>query len=219
MFSQNRKNWNELDYINADEFYSYQTENDITGDFFVTISDTFNYYERPIVIKNSEKKEMVRIEFKDNDIVTIFQSKKYLRNDTLNPLNPWLMSLNPDYFSLAFECINITSDYYVVKLNENELGYIDIVNPDFKKVLIEDFVKHWTLSGFDFDRSTNPLRNEPKENGNIILNPLTKKYKLWRAEALEIKGEWLKVKTVKDEEGWLKWREGENILIRMYYSC
>jgi hypothetical protein len=195
VFSQNRKNWTELDYINAEVFHSFQTDNDITGDYFVTISDTFNYYENPIVITNSEYKEIVRIEFRDNDIFTSYYSKDYFRNDTLNPLNPWLISLNPDYFSLVFECVNITSDHYVVKLNDNELGYIEIVNTDFKKVSIEDFVKTWTVSGFDFDRSTNPLRNEPNENGNIISNPLTGKYKIWRAGVLEIRGDWLKVKT------------------------
>ena len=34
VISQNRKNWTQLDYLNADESYPFQTENDITGIFF-----------------------------------------------------------------------------------------------------------------------------------------------------------------------------------------
>ena len=217
--SQNRKNWTQLDYLNADESYPFQTENDITGIFFVTISDTLNYYENPIVITDSENKEIAKIEFTENDVVTTFNGKEYSRNDTLNPLNPWLLVLNPDYFRLAFECIDMTSDHYVIKLNENELGYIELENPDYKKESIEDFVKSWTVLGFDFDRSTNALREEPNENGKIIPNPNADKYKIWTGGVLEIKGDWLKIKTIKDEVGWIKWRDGHKVLIRMYYAC
>ncbi|QLE01284.1 hypothetical protein HX109_06775 [Galbibacter sp. BG1] len=219
LLSQDRKNWTQLDYLNADESYPFQTEKDITGNFFVTISDTLNYYENPIVITDSENKEIARIEFTKNDIVTTFYGKDYSRNDTLNPLNPWLLVLNPEYFRLSFECIDMTSDHYVIKLNDNELGYIELENRDFKKESIEDFVKGWTVFRFDFDRSRNALREEPKENGIIIPNPNADKFKIWTGGVLEMKGDWLKIKTVKDEVGWVKWKDGHKVLIRMYYAC
>ena len=113
----------------------------------------------------------------------------------------------------------MSSDHYIVKLNDNELGYIEIGNLDFKKVTIEDFVKNWTILGFDFDRSINVLREEPKENGKIISNRLTVKYNIWRGSVLEIDGDWLRIKTVRDEVGWIQWKEGQKVLIRMYYTC
>ena len=113
----------------------------------------------------------------------------------------------------------MTSDHYVIKLNDNELGLIELENSNFRKESIEDFVKSWTIFGFDFDRSTNALREEPKEKGKIIPNPNADKYKIWTGEVLEIEGEWLKIKTIKDEVGWVKWRNGHKVLIRMYYAC
>ena len=49
IYSQNRKNWTELDYLNFDDSYPFEAETDITGIFFVTISDTLNYYAKPII--------------------------------------------------------------------------------------------------------------------------------------------------------------------------
>ncbi|NMM50769.1 hypothetical protein [Marinigracilibium pacificum] len=217
-FSQNRKNWTELDYLNADEF-RFQTENDITGKFFVTVSDNFNYYTNPIIIKDLRNKEIVKIEFSETGIDIVFEGIKYQGNDTSNPLKPWLLMLNPDFFRLVFECVDITANHYVVKLNENEVGYIATDNPDFKRVTIEDFIKHWTELGFDFDRSTNPLRTEPNEGGQIILNSLNEKYKIWTGGILELRSDWLKIRTINDEVGWIKWRDGQKVLIKMYYAC
>ena len=75
----------------------------------------------------------------------------------------------------------------------------------------------WTTLGFDFDRNENPLRTEPLDNSTVI--PNNSKYKIWRAEKIELKGDWIKVKTSDKEEGWVKWKQGNEIIIRLYFAC
>ena len=72
------------------------------------------------------------------------------------------------------------------------------------------------IVGFDFNRETNPLRESPIENSSIIKHPDQDKYKIWDGESLEVKDNWIKVKTVAKEIGWVKWRDGNKVLIRMY---
>ena len=218
-FCQDRKDWTELDYLNQDESYPFETEKDFSGEYFITLSDKFDYYNQPIIIRDKEQKEIVRIEFKDNRILTTYRGRTYKQNDLSNPLSPWLLVLNPDYFRLALECIDTTENFYVVKLNEEDLGFIDKTTDNFQKEGIEEFFKDWLALGIDFDRSINPLREKNDENSQIIQNELNQKYKIWTGDVLEMNGDWLKIKTFKEEIGWLRWRKGNEILIRIYYAC
>jgi len=215
---QNRKDWTRLDYLNKASESPFMTEKDISGQCFIILADNFDYYKNPIIIKTADKKEFIRLEFGET-LVTTFNSKSYVQCDQTNPFNPWLFGCNPDYFSLAFECVDSTGTDYRVKINEREFALISKQNKDFKKQKITDFVKDWTTLGCDFDRHANPLRETPKSDGKIINHPDQKEYKIWNGESLEIQGDWIKVKTLKNEIGWIKWRTGNKVLIRMYFAC
>ncbi len=193
-------------------------ERDISGQCFIILSDNFDYYKYPIIIKSTDNKEIIRIEFSDSlGMTTIFKGRLYRQFDNQNTFKPWLFSDNSDYFRLAFECVDSTGTNYKVKINEKEFALISKQNNDFKKQKITDFVKDWTTLGCDFDRSANPLRENP--NGKIINHPDQKEYKIWNGESLEVQGDWIKVKTLKNEIGWIKWRSRTKVLIRMYFAC
>ncbi len=34
-----------------------------------------------------------------------------------------------------------------------------------------------------------------------------------------MEGDWIKVKTILGEIGWIRWRDGEKVLIRIDYAC
>ncbi len=221
-FGQNRKDWTQLDFLNKASEDPFMTENDISGQCFIRLSDNFDYYKTPIIIRSTDKMEILRIEFSDSlgtttTVTTTFKGQSYKQFDNQNPFNPWLFSDNSDYFRLAFECVDSTGTQYKVKINDEEVVSISKDNTDFKKQEITDFVIDWTSLGFDFDRSANPLRESP--NGKIIIHADQKEYKIWTGESLEVKGDWIKVKTLKNEVGWVKWRSGNKVLIRMYFAC
>jgi hypothetical protein len=98
-------------------------------------------------------------------------------------------------------------------------GLIKKVDSLFKFETVSTYVSEWTTLGLDFDRLQNPLRQEPSDNAAVILNEDTKKYKIWRAEKIEMKGDWLKVKTKDKKEGWIRWRRDDKIIIQLYFAC
>ena len=220
--AQNRKNWTELDFLNFSKENQFNVESDIYGNCFIILSEEFDYYKKPIMISDEKLNVILKIEYNEiKGFVTTFKDKIYDKNNSLlNPFKPWLWSENPDYFNFALECVDTIGDFYKVKLNEIDFGLINKFNNDFRKQSINEFVLEYTSDpmGLDFDRNSNPLRREPNEKSKIIKHSEQSKYKIWRATTIEIKDEWMKIETIKQEIGWLKWRDGNKILIRMYYS-
>ncbi len=195
---QNRKDWTRLDFLNQAAESLFKAEQNISGQCFIILADKFDYYKRPIIIKSADNKELIRVEVRES-LITTFNGKSYIQCDQENPFKPWLFGCNPDYFQLAFECIDSTGTDYKVKINETESVLISKTNSDFKKQSIAEFVKDWTTLGCDFDRSANPLRETPTSNGKIIEHPDQKQYKIWNGESLEVQGDWIKIKTLTNE--------------------
>ena len=221
-FGQNANNWTILDDLNQNPNFPFKTEKEIRGICFLTLSDNFDYYHSPIIVKNTNNELVAKIEFVDTiGIQTTYEDQTYNSFDTLNPFKPWLWIDNPDYFRLAFECTDTTREYYKVWLNEEDFTFINKTDKSFKKQSLNDFILRWTASpmGLDFNRKSNPLKRNPNEQSEIISQELPNKYKIWNAESIIIKGNWMKVKTITDEVGWIKWREGKKLFIRMYFAC
>ena len=220
LFGQDRSNWTRLDFLNRTKENPFIPQDNINGICFVTLADTFNYYKKPIIINDKDKNEVLKIQFTDSlGLTTTFNGKKYSRRDTGNTFNPWLWINSEEYFQLAFECTDTSGAYYKVLLTNKDFAFINKKNKDFKKQSIASFVKEWTSIGFDFDRSANPLRQSANDNSKIIKHKDQDKYKIWQGESIEVKGDWIKVKTVKDEVGWVRWRQGKKVLIRLYFAC
>lgn len=217
---QDWSNWTILDHLNNQTEDPFTTERNITGLCFVILADDFNYYKDPVVIKGPNDNEVLRITFTDSgELLTTYKGRTYKQYDSSNTFRPWLFVDNPDYFRIAFECVDTIGASYKVRLNETDFALIEKKNKNFKKESISDFISGWTSMGFDFNRTINPVKEVPKENSKSIIHKEQQKYRIWRGECLEVKGDWIKVKTIKDEIGWVRWRIGTKLLIRMYYAC
>jgi hypothetical protein len=180
-----------------------------------------NHLENDLIIYDSNRKPKVVVRQTEHDVTTKFGGKSYSRNDHSNPFSPRLFVDNPDYFRLIFDCLKSTGKYYQVTINQstNEIGFIKKADSLFKFQTVIEYVSEWTTLGLDFDRTQNPLRQEPSDNATVISNDDQKKYKIWRAEKLEMKGDWMKVKIRDKEEGWIRWRLADRILIHIYFAC
>ncbi|NME67996.1 hypothetical protein [Flammeovirga aprica] len=221
-FSQERDHRASLDYLNQSIEYPFITEKNIDGLCFITLSNNFDYYQNPILLTDKDNQQIASIEFVDTlGIITTFKGRQFRSYDNSNPFKPWLWVDNPDYLRLTFECTDSIGNFYKVRLNESEFAWIKKTDENFKKETIENFVLKWTSEPMklDFNRLINPLKKEPKSDSENIDNPEQGKYKIWEATSLEIFGDWIKIKTIMDEIGWIKWRDGNKVLIRMYYAC
>jgi len=208
----------DLDFINADKF---ESDGQIKGVGLVEIDLGRDYYRRDLIIYDSKGNPKITIRVTDNDVTTKLGDKSYSRNDNTNPFNPRLFGDNPDYFRLIFDCTKSTDKYYQVVVDQktNEFGFIKKADSLFKFETVIEYVSEWTTLGLDFDRTQNPLRQKPSDNATIISNDDQKKYKIWRADKIEMKGDWLKVKIRDNEQGWIRWRQNDKIVIRLYFAC
>ena len=210
---------NVLDYLN-ENIEEFKFEKDINNIGFIVLADGFDYYKNSIIVNDSLKNELLQIDFSDDDIITIFNNKEYRRNDNKNPLDSWVFNLDSDYFNIAFLCEKIDDVGYHVRLNQNQLGFVNKNDKRFEFVSINSYVEGFLVLGLDFKRNENPLRNSPKEDSEILNNELEKKYKIWNAEFIEMKGEWIKIKIeISNETGWIKWKNKNKMNIRMYFTC
>jgi hypothetical protein len=220
--SINRSQWTNLDYLNQDSEYPFVAEDSIIGIGIVTISDTIETYNKKLSVYNTSGKVIATVELKESDVITVYRGKTYNRHDSLNLFSPRLYITNPDYFRLAFDCTSSDNEFYTVIINRQSGETAKIKKHDkfFKFQTIEEFVDNWTGIGIDFDRSTNPLRKSPSDKAEDINNNKQTTYKIWSAEKISIKGDWIEIKIEDTEEtGWIRWRKGNQILIRMYYAC
>lgn len=206
-----------LDYINnpPDLFIP---ERSITGLCFIILDDGFGLYKTPIVINETNGAELLKIEFENSLLKTTYKGKPNDQHDSKHAFNPWLFINNPDYFRIALECTDSSGLFYKVRLNEIDYALINKKDRTFTKQRISDFVITWTSTGVDFNRTTNPLKESPSDESKTILHPEQKKYKIWYAESQDIQGDWIKVKTIKDEVGWIRWTKGHELLIKMYFA-
>ncbi len=208
----------DLDFINADKF---EPDGQIKGIGLVKIELGRESFDKDLIIYDSKGTPKIIIRATDDDVVTKIGGKTYSRNDNANPFNPRFFVDNPDYFRLIFDCTKSTDKNYQVIIDQktNEVGFIKKADSLFKFETAAEYVSEWTSGSFDFDRTQNPLRQEPSDNATVISNVDQKKYKIWRAEKIEMKGDWIKVKIRDNEEGWIRWRQGDKIVIKIYFAC
>jgi hypothetical protein len=207
----------ELNFVNREPF---EQDGKMKGSGVIAINPNSSTYGKDFIIYDDQENPKIIIHHDENDVTTKYKNQVYTHNNSSNPFQPKLFGSNPDYFRLLFNCLGKTDKYYKVIINEmtEETGLIRVADKKFIYQTYLQYIEEWTSTGFDFDRINNPLRIKPTDKSTIIGSDLLKKYKIWRAQKLKIDGDWIKVKVDKTE-GWIKWRKGNNIIIKLYFTC
>lgn len=216
LFAQKTWKTERMDSLASKEFIP---EKSIHGNLMLVLSDSFDQYKDHINIKDRNGKVVVRITTSDTGIICSYFDTVYSNSDSKNPFQPWELSLNPDYFRLTLECIREEKEGYVVRLNDESLGFILKTDKTFKAVRLSEFIFISTNLGLNFDRSANPIRVKPKRKAEIIKQSFPEKYTHWYAESIEVKGDWIKIRSIDNETGWIQWRNKEKLLIRFDPPC
>jgi hypothetical protein len=127
-------------------------------------------------------------------------------------------AFHPDHFLLSVRCVGEDKDRYQVIVNE-ETGLKKYVSKNEKNLMLESFGKH-LLKTFSIDLEKEKNKIFETRNGKELKLDFEK---IDRFEAVEVKGDWLKVKWElpdrKEEykSGWVRWKENEIILIDWFY--
>jgi hypothetical protein len=125
----------------------------------------------------------------------------------------------PDYSLLIFECIDTTSTDYIVKVNNSEKSI-----PRKQLFVKFETVQEHLLNNYIVLGKENPLRENPYPSSPIIIN-----YVEYFYEAVEVSGNWLKLRCFFDcegcpdgesIEGWVKWKDDSGkIIVEIFYVC
>jgi len=127
---------------------------------------------------------------------------------------------NPDCFTMVLECTDTTGDGFYTVIADQHIRFKAIVDSiDFKFLSWPDFITQFGRTGLDFDRSSNPVRNMPDDNATVITHKAQGKFPIWICEVKSIQGDWIQVRTILGEDGWIRWRKGKEIVVSMDYVC
>lgn len=168
------------------------------------------------VTENLTEKDTIRLFNEDGSLWYKFSffyddsdGKFDFPNDKFKPL-----AFHPDYFLLALTVTDKLNDRYEVTVNETTGLRKYLKDKNF--LLFRTWEEH-ILSVFsvDFNEANNPLLEKPSENADRAYYDKDEFY-----HPSQIKGEWLQVKWGSEgswKYGWIKWKDGEKLLIELFY--
>lgn len=181
---------------------------------------------RDLIVYDDVGNRLVDIKATEDDVILTYKGKEFNRYATSIPIHSRHFGNNPDYFMLAFDCLKKTKDAYQIVLDKKKklFGYIKQSDSSFKFLTAFEYVKGWATLGFDFDSQANPMREEPSDQSRLAKTKFNQ-FRILRAEPLEYKGDWVKMKVtieeavMSEEVAWIRWRAGNKILVRLYFAC
>jgi hypothetical protein len=125
----------------------------------------------------------------------------------------------PEYQIIHFEVLGEIGNYYEVILNpENNTIKRIPKSSNWKFYTWEEYLNTvYLMYGSD-----NPLRAAPEEDAKVIY-----KFNDYFFKVIEIKGDWVKIQCNDDckkcdkgnLEGWIKWKDGERLLVSLGIIC
>lgn len=127
----------------------------------------------------------------------------------------------PEYDIIHFDVLKESEEAYKV-LTDSKNNVTKSVGKDTSLLEFytwEEYLMEYYLS---FNPESNPLREKPSEEADIIY-----KYNDYFFKGIEIKGDWIKIECNSDckecDKGdltsWIRWREGEKLLVSIGIIC
>jgi hypothetical protein len=176
-------------------------------------------FKEEIEILNEDGTVWMKFDF---DFESKLSEKSSYTIDDIKELYNWQEDFNPyafkiDYALLLFNCVGQENGKYKIIVNEKsgETKFIE------KKqyLVLENWATHIENSvvSIDFDRKENPIKTQPNQDSEEIkiageIDPVL--------EPIKIQSDWLKFRFWENDEektGWIKWKEKNMIIIKLYY--
>ena len=179
---------------NDDKIIIYNEDDSIWMDFDFSYEDKF---------RNQGKSE-----FSMSDIKELYNWQ-----DDFKPYK-----FNIDYFLLLFKCLSYDGKRYSVIVNDqkNLIKYIDAGNIWKLRDWNDHVVNKVASIGIEFDDIK--IKSKPDNQSDDIAFDVDKLDPA--VDPVEIKDEWMKIRfwqSDKELYGWIKWKEGNQILVALWY--
>ncbi len=114
---------------------------------------------------------------------------------------------------LSLKCLSKDDSLYKVQYENDVIGFIP---KNEKGIIFQTWEEHiLSLFSVGFDEVSNPLLESPSESSKKAYYDKDEFY-----HPSQIKGDWLQVKWGSEgdwEYGWIRWKDGEKLLVELYY--
>ncbi len=193
----------------------------LVGIGIIELARGFDTYQMSPVIRKENDRNWVDFDDKRKYLGEIYQGVTASSEGLDMRLSPRLLNVGPDFVSIAFDCVRVTEDSYVVMINKQTAELAEIKKDDarFTYLDLNTYAQEHTKFGFEFDPSTNPLRTAPSDDASLAISD--KGDSAWKnAKSSRIEAEWMEIQVSETQEkGWIRWRNGEDMLIRFNEGC
>jgi hypothetical protein len=170
--------------------------------------------------------------YNESRIVTIYRDRNlnekiedFRLYGKLNRIWPYFFK--PDYGLCSFVCLEKTKAYFRILINDKEEGFLKNENDKHFKTW-ESLLINSTVERLDIN--SNPLKESPGDDQRaIVLTYTIKVDRLEVIDVIELKGQhWINVRFSKSGQmpctpdcgtGWIKWREGDKLLVDILRLC
>lgn len=171
-------------------------------------------------IQNDDGDTLLHI--KDKSITLGNQTFDLIEEDYLYRSMIDVRSFDPEYGLFVLEVVAFNKGLYEVVIN-GKSEFID--SSLFGDLVSFKVLAQYVVENYPIPTSQNPLRFEPSNSSDKIPN-----FENLTFVPIEIVGEWLKVKDDKecykgsipskdDIEGWIRWKEDGEFILKVAYSC
>ncbi|MFK7947223.1 MAG: hypothetical protein AB8G11_06530 [Saprospiraceae bacterium] len=196
----------------------------------VLIYNSENYNEDILIYLDKNKKENITFNF-EKDLM-VFKGKEFsfaaeysgANSDIYEKfgIQPYIFEIGgPTIFHMHI--VAQTADFYIVDFGEFD-AYIEKSDELYEFYTPEKYLMNTSIGTIV---SENPVRKYPEINSEIM--QLDTEI-FWTFDILEIKGDWIKVQSFnmcesieeeqfKDFTGWIKFKNEDNLLISLLFSC
>jgi hypothetical protein len=160
--------------------------------YFGTISETIGFLANPR-ISNWDKLTFFN---SDKEPIRFNQADYYIK---------------PDYDIFQPLKVSGERDRFFVTTLRDQLVLFDKRDTTLTFQTWEDHIVH-SVSSLGFNPKSNPIRKESSGMAAIVPYIHDSFY-----HPIKIKGEWLLLRKFDEEYGWIKWRDGDHLLIDIFY--
>lgn len=135
---------------------------------------------------------------------------KKIRHPDFDPLG-----FHPDYFMLDLIVASQKENHFEVIVNDETGLRKTVIEARPGQLRLKTFHEFLKDEAIEFDFETNPIRESI--DGKPILNKSSNNFEV---KTIGVKNDWLKIKywdykAKKETIGWIRWREGDKMLIRL----
>jgi hypothetical protein len=191
---------------------------------------TENNLKKSIEILNEDNSTFAVINFLADKIIIknqVMSLSEFANNDSLRKKFQFFpKEFFPDQLVLQFEFTKIDGDIVDVFIEKGN-GKIKRIKLENNLFRIESWKEHLIGCIIDFDINLNSIKKTASENALSVGYENSGEDYIFVIS--EIQGDWIKIECAeicgftcasgKKYNGWVKWKEGQKILIKLLYSC